>query len=182
MNKLFYEVDGKYREHSFPAVFSESTAGGVTRIHAGLPAGSLTAFEALVAQLEAPLLLLYVLHTPRCEALAGRYQSEEISREQFVSLAHRFTAFFCSDSRFDLWVYSPSERATVVLDRHNQMFAYGPLGRYAGALRAIGYEPGEICVDFPHIHQYMPEFDADAKELLASLAWTHSELRPEDEQ
>jgi len=28
----------------------------------------------------------------------------------------------------------------------------------------------------------MPEFDADAKELLSSLEWTRSELRPEDEQ
>ena len=62
------------------------------------------------------------------------------------------------------------------------MFAYGPLSRYADALRAIGYEHGEIAVDFPHVHQYMPEFDADAKELLASLAWTRSDLRTEDEQ
>ncbi|MDP9123895.1 MAG: hypothetical protein M3N82_04750 [Pseudomonadota bacterium] len=182
MHKLFYEVEGRYREHSFPALFSESTAGMVPRVHAGLPAGGLEPFEVLVSQLEAPLLLLYVLHTARGEAPSGRYQSQEISHYEFTSLVGRFTAFLCSDSRFDLWVYSPSERATVVLDRHNQLFAYGPLARFSSALRGIGYEQGDIAVDFPHVHQYMPEFDGDSKDLLSSLAWSRTDLRPEDEQ
>lgn len=182
MHKLLHEVDGRFTPHSFPAVFHESVAGSMRRIHAGQPAGGLEAFEALVAQLEAPLLLLYVLHTPRGEAPPGRYQSEEISHGQFVALARRFAAFLGSDSRFDLWVHSPSAHATVVLDRHNQLFAYGPLSRFATALRALGYEQGEVAVDFPHVHQYLPEFDADAAALLASLAWSRSDLRPEDEQ
>jgi hypothetical protein len=55
MYKLLCEVDGKYREHSFPAVFNQSVAGGVARIHAGLPAGGLESFESLVAQIEACL-------------------------------------------------------------------------------------------------------------------------------
>jgi len=182
MHKLLYEVDGRLREHSFPAHFSESIAGTVARIHAGLPAGGLEPFEILVSQLEAPLLLLYVLHTPRGEAPAGRYQSPEMSHHAFTSLVRRFSAFLCSDSRFDLWVYSPSARATVVLDRHNQLFAYGPLERFSSALRGIGYEQGEIAVDFPHIHQYLPAFDGDSKELLSSMAWSRTDLRPEDEQ
>lgn len=182
MHKLMYEVEGRYRAHSFPAVFNESSAGAVRRIHAGLPAGGLEPFEMLVSVLEAPLLLLYVLHTPRREALPGRYQSQEISHAAFTSLVERFTAFLCSDSRFDLWVHSPSGQATVVLDRHNQLFAYGPMERFSAALRGIGYERGEIAVDFPHIHQYMPEFDRDSEELLSSLDWSRTELRPEDEQ
>ena len=182
MHKLLYEVEGSYREHSFPAVFSELTAGTVPRIHAGLPAGGLEPFEVLVSQLEAPLVILYVLHTPRGEAPAGRYQSRDFSHFELTSLLERFTAFLCSDSRFDLWVYSPSQRATVVLDRHNQMFAYGPLASFSSALRAIGYEQGIISVDFPHVHQYMPEFDGDAAELLSRLDWIQTDLRPEDEQ
>ena len=146
MHKLLHEIDGKFQEHSFPARFIETVAGTVPRVHAGLPAGGLEPFEALVSQMEAPLLLLYVLHTPRGEAAAGRYQSEEISYGEFTSLVRRFTAFLCSDSRFDLWVYSPSERATVVLDRHNQLFAYGPLDRCSRTLRGLGYEEGEIAV------------------------------------
>ncbi|KRB12429.1 hypothetical protein [Rhizobacter sp. Root16D2] len=182
MHKLLYEVEGRYREHSFPAVFNESTAGTIPRVQAGLPAGGLEPFQVLVSQLEAPLLLLHVLHTPRGEALAGRHQSREISHLEFTDLVGRFTAFLCSDSRFDLWVYSPSERATVVLDRHNQLFAYGPLARFLSALRSIGYEQGEIDVDFPHVHQYMPEFDGDSIELLSTLDWSRTDLRPEDEQ
>jgi hypothetical protein len=182
MHKLLYEVGGTYREHSFPAHFREEIAGTVPRIHAGLPAGGLEPFELLVSQIEAPLLLLYVLHTPRGEASSGRYQSEEISHREFTLLVRRFAAFLCSDSRFDLWVHSPSEGATVVLDRHNQLFAYGPLERLSNALRGIGYEQGDITVDFPHIHQYMPEFDGDSKELLSTIAWSRTDLRPEDEQ
>lgn len=182
MHKLFYEVEGRYQEHSFPARFSTSTAGTVPRVHAGLPAGGLEPFEVLVSHLDAPLLLLYVLHTPRGEAPSGRYQSQEVSHREFTSLIERFSAFLLSDSRFDLWVHSPTEQATVVLDRHNQLFAYGPLDRFSDALRGIGYEQGDIAVDFPHIHQYRPEFDGDAKELLSSLAWRRTDLRPEDEQ
>ena len=182
MHKLLYEVAGEYREHSFPAVFNVSTAGTVPRVHAGLPAGGLEAFEVLTSQLEAPLVILYVLHTPRGEAPAGRYQSRDFSHFELKSLLGRFTAFLCSDSRFDLWVYSPSERATVVLDRHNQLFAYGPIDRFSSALRSIGYEQGAISVDFPHIHQFMPEFDRHSEELLSTLDWIRTDLRPEDEQ
>lgn len=88
--------------------------------------------------------MLYVLHTPRGEASAGRYQSPAMSRREFTSLVERFEAFLCSDSRFDLWVHSPSEHATVVLDRHNQLFAYGPLDRFTDVLLGFGYEQGEM--------------------------------------
>ncbi len=182
MHKLLHQVDGTFRPHSFPPVFDETAAGTMRRIHAGQPAGGLEAFESLVAQLEAPLLLLYVLHTPRGEAAAGRYQSREMTLEAVTAFVRRFSAFFRADSRFDLWVHSPSDQATVVLDRHNQLFAYGPLSRFAGALRALGYEQGKVAVDFPHVHQYLPEFDADATALLASLDWSRTDLRPEDEQ
>lgn len=126
--------------------------------------------------------MLYVLHTPRGEAKSGRYQSPAVSHREFTSLVDRFAAFLCSDSRFDLWVHSPSDQATVVLDRHNQLFAYGPLGRFEDVLLGIGYEHGDIAVDFPHIHKYMPAFDKDSEALLSWLTWSRTDLRPEDEQ
>jgi hypothetical protein len=181
MHKIRHEIDGQYREHSFPAHFKLAMAGTVRRVHAGLPAGSLDPFKALMSQLEPPLLLLYVLHMPRGEAEPGRYESEETSQAEVIRLVDRFAGFLCSDSRFDLWVYSPSERATIVLDRHHQLFAYGPLDRFSSALRALGYEEGEVAVPFPHMHQYMPEFDSDAKAFLGALAWSRSDLQPEDE-
>ena len=183
MHKLLYEVDGKFQEHSFSALFSQSTVAGVSRIVAGQPAGGLAAFESLtVHTLKAPFLLLYILHTPRGEARPGRYQSQEIGNEDLSAFLSRFSAFLCSDSRFDLWVHSPSERGTVVLDRHNQLFAYGPIDRFAQSLRAIGYDEGVSAVDFAHAHQYRPEFDGDAIEILKALDWRYSELQPEDEQ
>jgi hypothetical protein len=44
------------------------------RVHTGLPFCGWGPFEVLVSQLEAPFLLLYVLHTLRGEARAARYQ------------------------------------------------------------------------------------------------------------
>ena len=183
MHKLTYRVDGEWKVHSCAPVFSVGAAdGGVQRVHAGAPHGDPTPFERLVQVLEAPYLLLYVLHTPRGEAAAGRYQSPELSKDQFHAFLAEFGEFLRADSRFDIWAYSPAERATVVWDRHNQLFAYGPLERFAAELRSLGFQSGVLDVNFPHQHHYRPEYDEQASALLNTFEWSHSPLRPEDEQ
>lgn len=176
MFKLGHQVDGEWVEHRHLPVYEVGD-----RVLAGVPGGDANVFKQLVECLEPPYLLLYVLHTPRGEADPGRYQSPAMTREEFEDFVSLFSAYFKADARFDLWAHSPSEGATVVWDRHNQLFAYGPTERFLQRLGAMGFSPGKL--EFPaHAHYYRAECDDMARQLMSALEWIHSSLRPEDEQ
>jgi len=179
MHKLSALRDGNWVEHSFAPVFAQNSQ----RIIAGVPGGDPVIFEQLVSQLEYPCSLLYVLHTPRGEGQPGRYQSPELQHVQLRSFIARFGSYLRSDARFDLWAYSPSERSTLVWDRHNRLFAYGAVDRFASQLRAMGFSAGgDVAIPAPHSHNYHPHFDADAAGVLQAFDWSRSPLLPEDEQ
>jgi len=177
MHRLGQFVDGEWVEHSHAPVFSVGK-----RLVAGVPGGDPAVFEGLIECLEPPYVLLYVLHTPRGEAPAGRYQSPSLSNDQVSDFIRIFAPFLSSDGRFDLWAHSPSENGTVVWDRHNQIFAYGPLGQYSSKLTSMGFGAGYPEVPTPHEHHYRQEFDDLAKELIEMFDWSYSPLQPEDEQ
>lgn len=184
MHKLSRPIDGHWIPHSHSATYCLAPMEGQPgeRLLAGVPGGDPAPFAHLVVSLEPPYFLLYVLHTPRGEGDAGRYQSPPLSRAQFEDFMHRFGTYLSSDARFDLWAHSAAQRATVVWDRHNQLFAYGPLDGYAAVLDALGFARGDTDMSFPHQHHYRQEFDSEALALLAYLPWSHTTLRPEDEQ
>ncbi|KER88635.1 hypothetical protein GW16_01065 [Xanthomonas arboricola pv. celebensis] len=177
MYRLGHLVNGEWAAHSHLPVFDVGQ-----HVIAGAPGGDPVVFERLVECLEPPYYLLYVLHTPRGEALPGRYQSPALSLTQVKEFLARFAPFLSADARFDLWAYSPGDKATVVWDRHNQVFGYGPLERYSSTLRSMGFALGWPEVPAPHEHHYREEFDALAKHVLTAFDWSHSPLRPEDEQ
>ena len=166
-------------DRPFPSPVFERTQ---KRLIAGVPNGDPAVFTALVECLEPPLILLYVLHTPRSDAPAGRYQSPELSLAEVKAFLRRFADYLAGDSRFDLWAHSISDNATIVWDRHNRLFGYGPLERLSFQLTALGFGPGIPKVPVPHQHHYHPEFDSQAADLLSAFDWSHSPLRPEDEQ
>jgi hypothetical protein len=84
--------------------------------------------------------------------------------------------------RFDLWFFSPSSKATIVWDRHNVAYAYGPIECFEEKLRALGFTDGIPGIPVPHEHHYHAACDEDAKAVLDHFAWRRSDLRPEDEQ
>lgn len=129
-----------------------------------------------------PYYLLYLLHTPRGEAEPGRYQSPPLSLDELKGFLARFAAFFRADARFDLWAHSPQDDATVVWDRHNLLFGYGPVNRFAEALLSLGFTHGVPQVPVPHEHHYRSEFDHLARDVVAAFDWSVSALSPEDEQ
>lgn len=183
MYKLSHQAGDVWVEHSHPATFkTETMSGGSERLVAGAPAGDPTTFQRLVESIEPPYFVLYVLHTPRGEGDAGRYQSPSLSLSEVQSFLTQYSAFLAGDSRFDLWVHSPSENATVIWDRHNLVYAYGPVERYASTLRGLGFQEGAPNVSFPHQHHYRSEFDSDAAGVLKTFEWRYSALQPEDEQ
>lgn len=169
--------------HCHPATFkTESTTAGGQRLVAGVPAGDPALFERLAQSMAPPYFLLYILHTPRGEGLAGRYQSPSVGAGELHSFLERYGAFLSGDARFDIWLHSPADNATVVWERHNLIYAYGLIERFAWALQKLGFKQGTADVAFPHQHHYRAAFDADAADILKALEWRYSPLQPEDEQ
>jgi hypothetical protein len=183
LHKLDWLSAGEWKRHSHAAIFTiETTTTGTPRLLAGFPDGKSSVLSRLVECLAPPFYILYVLHTPRGEGDPGRYQSPLLDLNDVQSFISRFSAFFTGDARFDLWVHSPASGGTIVWDRHNLIYGYGPTERYCDALESIGFAEGAPTVPVPHAHNYRPEFDDDAKALLSIFSWQFSELRPEDEQ
>ncbi|MGD0938064.1 MAG: hypothetical protein ABR905_00025 [Terracidiphilus sp.] len=70
----------------------------------------------------------------------------------------------------------------LVYDKHNVIYGYGQLS----AFEEILDKSGMIKVDglrfpSPHIHNYKPEFDVSAREILEYWEWTQFPLRDSDE-
>lgn len=148
----------------------------------GIADGDADIFRHLVRATQAPYFLLYVLHTPRGEAAPGRYQSPELGAEDIDGFLRRFRGYLAADARFDVWVHSIEERATIVWDRHNLGHAYGDRERFVAALKTMQYRPGQPSIDFAHLHHYRQACDEDAAAVVAMFEWRYSPLRPEDEQ
>ncbi len=95
---------------------------------------------------------------------------------------NEFGRFFCEDSRHDLWVRSHDDDATIVLDRHNVIYAYGPLVAFEAALQSLGARKGEPAVLGAHLHHYHPAWDEAERRVLRSFDWDIKPLRPSDVQ
>jgi len=183
MFKLGYSDDGVWRQYSHPAMFcADQTANGAPKVVATAPGSDPIAFRQLAKRLSSPLPLLYVLHTPRGEGKAGRYQSGDLDHAAIPRFLDSFDKLLRTDSRFDLWVHSPADRATIVWDRHDLLHIYGMMDSATETLRALGFESGNPAINFAHEHHYHPENDQLAAQLLSSLGWHWVPLRPEDEQ
>jgi hypothetical protein len=102
-----------------------------------------------------------------------------ISSRAFIE---KYKTFLAGDARFDIWAHSPHDKATVVGDRHNEFFAYGPLQKFSSALNALGFSEGTPIPLGKHQHHYREEFDSFAKAVIAEYQWSYSSLRSEDEQ
>jgi hypothetical protein len=181
LTKLEHYLNGEWLPYSQPPVFStETLADGSERLLAGVPGGDSGVIEALLG--EPPYLVLYVLHTSRGEGPIGRYQSPELDKSAAAGLLTSYRDFLAQDGRFDLWVHSVPEQSTLVWDRHDLLFAYGPLERFRALLSGLCFTDGKPSIPSPHSHVYRPAYDGAAARLLSAFAWTYSALQPEDEQ
>jgi hypothetical protein len=133
--------------------------------------------------LQPPFLLLYVLAIPRGGGEPGRYESNySFSLPQLQAFLSDYAEFLEKDARHNLWVRSTSSKGMLVYDRHNVIYAYGPLELFESVLKANGLtESNEVRFPSPHAHHYHLEFDEDEKRILSSEEWTISPLRAGDE-
>ena len=89
------QIDGNWIERDSPAVFCrEATGDGGKRLRITLPRDEAFLLFKLVEGLRPPFQLLHVLHTPRGEGEAGRYQSPALSRTQTQDFLRRFEVYF----------------------------------------------------------------------------------------
>lgn len=183
MFKVIEQIDGNWVERNSPAVFCrEATSDGGKRLQVSLPREEAFLLFKLVEGLRPPFQLFYVLHTPRGEGEAGRYQSPTLSRTQTQDFLRRFEAYFLADARYDLWVRSASSGDVIVWDRHNDLYVYGGLDDIAERLMQLGFQEGLPPSIGTHQHHYRGEFDREAAEVLNSFNWHRTPLRPEDQQ
>ena len=183
MHKLAEQLGEEWIPHSYPPIFTtETTTAQTLRLVVGVPGGDSSVLLKLIECLTQPFFVLYVLHTPRGEGKPGRYQSPELDLGALQAFIAQFSQFFAADARFDLWVHSPSAKGTLVWDRHNLIYGYGPVECFCRSLSVLGFSEGKPSVPGPHAHHYRSEFDGEAKAILSAFSWQHSSLLPEDEQ
>src|SRR5258707_361105 len=96
----------------------------------------------LAFPLAPPFLVLYVLHTSRCGNRLGRYESPAIQFDAVNGFMAEFCEFLTDDGRHDLWLLSQNSGATLVWDRHDLIYAYGPFEQVRAVLRE-GLQEGE---------------------------------------
>jgi hypothetical protein len=155
---------------------------GRDRLRVGLNEAQDTCVRTLASTLSGPFQLLYVLHTTRTGAALGRYESPELTRAGVEEFFDEFGRYISEDSRHDLWVRSHDDDATIVLDRHNVIYAYGPLDAFEASLRSWGACRGEPAVLRAHVHHYHAAWDEAERQVLRSFEWDIKPLRPSDVQ
>lgn len=184
--KITVDVDGEEIAAPSPERFErQQMTSGAPRLLIAASTAKPDLFRELANCLASPLILLYVLHTPRGEGVAGRYQSPVLDSQQVQDFLATFTPYLAGDARHDTWVHSASDGRTLVWDRNDLIYVEGkPLEDMAAVLGVMGFESGIVPRPDagPHIHYYREEFDTDAAAVLARFDWTRSDLRPEDEQ
>ena len=115
--------------HNFGKVYAHAQTSSSPRLCVGASFHGTALLRELTLTLTEPFLLLYVLVVPRVQSDAGRYQSDELSRSELDAFIEQFGTFWDGDGRHNIWIRS-ADGGMLVYDRHNLIFAYGPLQRF----------------------------------------------------
>jgi hypothetical protein len=77
---------------------------------------------------------------------------------------------------------APDEGATLVYDKHNVIYAYGPLEQYSAILQKAAYVEEEFGLPFPHGHYYHDVNDSKVEDLLQYWDWQYFPLQEVDDE
>jgi hypothetical protein len=184
MHKFGWLPDEKDEElYEYANIWAREKTSGPDRLVIAPRAHYTQLLQTLTECIHEPFQLLYVLVVPHGGEPVGRYQSEySFIRTQLQEFLTSYSNFFEQDARHNLWIRSESGGGLLVYDRHNVIYAYGPLDRFIPALTSSGLaESEEVRFPSPHTHHYHAEFDIQEKRLLQSEQWIISPLRTSDE-
>jgi hypothetical protein len=173
---------GKEEEsHRYAHVYERQERGGTSRLLIGPARDHCQLVEALAGCLPEPLRLLYVLVVSRRqEHSEARYESPELRRGDVSAFLCSYRTFLESDGRHHLWLANPAA-GCIVYDRHEVLYAYGPIASYVAVLEEHGLAEGVVDIPAPHWHAYHPEYDDDERTLLTRWAWVEKPLNEEDQ-
>ena len=117
---------------------TEETTGGGSRLVIAPAHDQTHILAALLKEMTRPFwLLLYVLVIPRGRGKSGRYQSPVPQTESTIeTFLDEFSDFLEKDGRHNVWIASESGSEMLIYDRHNVIYAYGPLSSWRPALAA----------------------------------------------
>ncbi|MBC8064428.1 MAG: hypothetical protein H7Y17_06340 [Chlorobia bacterium] len=177
--KLAYHLDGVGQApHRHPHLWKREPAANGERLLIGPKEGFLDLLLQLADCLEPPYAILYVLSVPRVSE-PGRYQmSGRLDRQQLQEFVEPYRAYLEGDARHHLWIHSHDSTATLVYDKHDLIYAYGPLDCYLDVLEKNQLMAGQFELPFPHYHNYFPEFDETEKLIIASHEWKRTGILP----
>jgi hypothetical protein len=169
-DSLSDELSDEYFE--YPNIWAKEKTSGPDRLVIAPRSDYVQLLGKLAESTAPPFLLLYVLAIPRGGSEPGRYQSNySFSLPQLQHFLSDYSEFLENDARHNLWIRS--DDGMLVYDRHNVIYAYGPLERFVAVLESSGLtESTEVRFPSPHAHHYNPEFDADEKRILHDEEWT----------
>jgi len=178
--KFASEQGAQWLPYEFGKVYSREQTSSGPRLRIAASSRGTALLRELTLTLTEPFLLLYMLIVPRGQSEPGRYQSDELSRAEVDALFAHFGDFWDSDGRHNVWVRS-SDDGMLVYDRHNLIYAYGPLPRFESALRKLRYTTtASVTLNFVHQHSYHQEFDDLERQLTTRFGNRRSELREGD--
>lgn len=178
-SKLAHHRDGFGPEaHQHPHRWRKEPAGHVQRLVVAPNSGCLDLFLDLASCVNPPYSVLYVLSVPRVSD-PGRYRMEQsMDMEALRAFVQPYREFLEGDARHHLWICSHDSSATLVYDKHDFIYAYGPLECYEQVLARHGLDQGEFELPFPHYHNYFPEFDEAESKIIASHKWSRTGIVP----
>ncbi|HYE07406.1 MAG TPA: hypothetical protein VEL07_17960 [Planctomycetota bacterium] len=153
---------------------------GASRLRIG-PRHAIETMGRLAAMLQPPLAMVYVLLEARGGHAVGRYRSPPIATHaELQRVLDGFRRFFEGDARHHLWIVPTQGTASLVLDRHGMLFAYGDLPAYERKLAMHNFTKGRVHVPRNHSHCFDPAMNEFEAELLELWPWQRSPLRDGD--
>lgn len=177
----FGYLDGDaVKESRHRNTFETEQTTGPQRLNIGAEEAHVALLYQLLQPLTPPYLLLYALHTSRCDSELGRYQSPPLEWNDLNAFFAEYCEFLTADGRHDLWIHSRRPDATLVWDRHNVVYAYGPLEEFRKILTERDFVEGPVTVPRPHVHLFHPEFDEAERKMVRHFDWIRSPLLPGD--
>ena len=129
-----------------------------------------------------PYYLLYVLVVGRTGRAEGRYQSSELTLDELRHFLSEHAVFLEHDGRHALWISEPSGRLLLVYDRHQVIYAYGPVHDIRRLLVSRGFHEESVSFPSPHSHKYSAEGDGEEDRLFGSMQWRFFPLQDGDDR
>ncbi|OON67426.1 hypothetical protein [Hymenobacter sp. CRA2] len=169
--------------HDYGRVFEHERFEQFERLKIGASSAAIGLLRQLSECLPAPYFCLYVLVVSREGEEQGRYQSPPLeTTAELTDFLQEFAPLLTTDGRHHLWAGATDKSGLLIYDRHNVIYAYGPLEAYKTALEALSYREQAFGFPVPHAHHFHAENDEQVRRLLAHWDWQWFPLAPSDEE